>query len=141
MDTASFMLEALSESKKALPNCLPNPPVGCVIVRNNRIVARGFTQRPGQAHAEIDAMSKVEGSLADCELYVTLEPCSFHGRTPACADALLRRDVKTLYVALIDTHEKNHGRGIRILEEGGVNVEVGLQENVVGAFLKPYLLD
>lgn len=54
--------------------------------------------------------------------------------------AVLRRDVKTLYVALIDTHEKNHGRGIRILEEGGVKVEVGLQENVVGAFLKPYLL-
>lgn len=54
--------------------------------------------------------------------------------------AVLRRDVKTLYVALTDTHEKNHGRGIRILEEGGVKVEVGLQENVVGAFLKPYLL-
>ena len=55
--------------------------------------------------------------------------------------AVLRRDVKTLYVALIDTHEKNHGRGIRIFEEGGVKVEVGLQEHLVGAFLKPYLLD
>jgi pyrimidine deaminase RibD-like protein len=83
MDTAytrfiPHMWEALSEGRKALPDCRPNPPVGCVLVRDDRIIARGYTQPPGAYHAEAMALSDVSGDLDDVTAVVTLEPCSYH---------------------------------------------------------------
>lgn len=87
----NFMYAALIAGEKALPGCLPNPPVGCVIVRHDRIIAEGHTQPPSQPHAEVMALSRLSGQLDDVTVFVTLEPCSFHGRTPSCAKALVER--------------------------------------------------
>ncbi|MCA9618518.1 MAG: bifunctional diaminohydroxyphosphoribosylaminopyrimidine deaminase/5-amino-6-(5-phosphoribosylamino)uracil reductase RibD [Myxococcales bacterium] len=136
---ASFMREALAEGRKALPACLPNPPVGCVIVRDGAVIARGHTQPPYQPHAEPMALSQVDGPLDDAIMFVTLEPCAFHQRTPSCAKTMIARGVREVYVALIDPHPKNQGRGIAMLEEAGIRVVTGFLEAEAEADLAPYL--
>ena len=79
---SEFMYLALIEGRKALPDCLPNPPVGCVLVRDGCVIAKGYTNPPGKNHAEAMALSLLPGPLTDVTAFVTLEPCSFHGRTP-----------------------------------------------------------
>ena len=134
-----FMRVALNESKRALPGCVPNPPVGCALVRRGAVVATGFTQPPYQPHAEPMALAQLEGDLQDVTAYVTLEPCSFHQRTPSCAKGLIARRIGAVYVAMIDPHPRNQGRGIELLREAGIPVEAGLLEEEVQAFLRPYL--
>jgi pyrimidine deaminase RibD-like protein len=134
-----FMRIALQESKRALPGCVPNPPVGCALVRNGVVVATGFTQPPYQPHAEPMALAQLEGDLPDVTAYVTLEPCSFHQRTPSCAKGLIARRIGAVFVALIDPHPRNQGRGIEMLREAGIPVEAGLLLDEVKAFLSPYL--
>ncbi|MGC3836172.1 bifunctional diaminohydroxyphosphoribosylaminopyrimidine deaminase/5-amino-6-(5-phosphoribosylamino)uracil reductase RibD [Moritella viscosa] len=97
LNDEQFMLRALELSKLALPHCRPNPPVGCVLVKNNRIVSEGFTQAPGQHHAEAQAIAQYNNSLEEVTAYVTLEPCSFVGRTPSCAHSLVGRNIKLLF--------------------------------------------
>lgn len=135
----AFMQTALRESQRALPGCLPNPPVGCALVRAGVVVATGFTQPPYQPHAEPMALAQLEGDLADVTAYVTLEPCSFHQRTPSCAKEMVARRVGAVFVAILDPHPRNQGRGIALLREAGIPVEVGLLEEEVRAFLKPHL--
>ena len=124
-----FMREALAEGRKALPACRPNPPVGCVLVRDGAIVARGHTQEPYQPHAEPMALAQLEGELDDVVAFVTLEPCAFHGRTPSCAKEMIRRRVGLVYVAMIDPHPRNRGTGIEMLREAGLEVHTGLLED------------
>lgn len=135
----SFMAQALAEGKKALPACLPNPPVGCVLVRDGEIIARGHTQPPFEHHAEPMAMAQVAGELSDVVAFVTLEPCAFHQRTPSCAKEMIRRQVGKTYVAMIDPHPKNQGAGIKMLRDAGMSVEVGILENQARVDLEPYL--
>lgn len=133
------MREALAEGRKALPACRPNPPVGCVLVRGGRIVARGHTQPPYQPHAEPMALSQLEGDLPDVTMFVTLEPCAFHQRTPSCAKETIARRVGAVYVALIDPHPRNQGAGIEMLRAAGIPVVTGLLEDEARAQLGPYL--
>jgi len=135
-----FMREALVEGRKALPDCRPNPPVGCVLVRADDIIARGYTNPPGQHHAEAMALAQVEGDLRDVTAFVTLEPCSFFGRTPSCAKTLVERNIGQVYVALLDPHPKNQGRGIAILEEAGIPVTVDVLKEEAEVDLNPYLI-
>jgi len=134
-----YMLRALELSRKALPDCAPNPPVGCVLVKNNLIVSEGFTQAIGGNHAEVEALNAYEGSLDGVTAYVTLEPCSFVGRTPACAKTLVKSGIKTLVVSLLDPDRRNSGSGISILKQAGIEVGVGLCKEQVDCFLGPYL--
>jgi pyrimidine deaminase RibD-like protein len=127
-DGMRFMLAALKEGRKALPDCLPNPPVGCVLVKGGQIIASGYTQLPGQQHAEAMALSKVSGNLSDVSAYVTLEPCSFYGRTPSCAKALIDRGIGRVFVATLDPDPCNSGAGIKMLESAGIMVEIGMLE-------------
>jgi len=99
-----------------------------VLVRDDRIVARGFTQPPGNPHAEAGALAQLAGPLADVTAFVTLEPCSFHGRTPSCARTMVERGVRRVHVALLDPDPRNDGKGIALLREAGVQVTVGLLE-------------
>ncbi|MET0509276.1 MAG: bifunctional diaminohydroxyphosphoribosylaminopyrimidine deaminase/5-amino-6-(5-phosphoribosylamino)uracil reductase RibD [Burkholderiaceae bacterium] len=134
-----FMAAALAEGRKALPSCLPNPPVGCVLVRSGLIVACGFTQPPYQPHAEAMALARLGGDGPGITAYVTLEPCAFHGRTPSCALALVARRVTRVVVGTLDPDPRNDGAGIALLRQAGIEVEVGvLEERVVGE-LGPYL--
>ncbi|MBE8999429.1 riboflavin-specific deaminase [Nostoc sp. LEGE 12447] len=137
-----FMLAALAQSKKALPECLPNPPVGCVIVETQEIVAQGYTQAPGKHHAEADALKQIQGkAFKFLKMYVTLEPCSFHGRTPACALAIAEDcRIHEIYVSILDPDPRNNGQGLDILKKAGKTVYVGLCANEVNTFLNQYLL-
>lgn len=134
-----FMLGALELSRNALPNCIPNPPVGCVLVKNGSIIAEGYTQAVGGNHAEVEAINSYSGSMEGVTAYVTLEPCSFVGRTPACANTLVNSGIKNVVVAMLDPDLRNNGKGIEILKRAGVSVRVGLCEVQVSAFLEPYL--
>lgn len=133
------MRAAIEEGKKALPMCRPNPPVGCVIVRNAAIVARGFTQPPYHPHAEPMALAELEGTLEDTTAFVTLEPCAFHQRTPSCAKEMIARRVGAIYVALLDPHPKNQGRGIQMLRDAGIPVVIDLLADEARPHLAPYL--
>jgi pyrimidine deaminase RibD-like protein len=135
----AFMRAAIEEGKKALPGCWPNPPVGCVLVRDGAIVARGFTQPPYQPHAEPMAMSQLDGDLEDTVAFVTLEPCAFHQRTPSCAKEMIARRVGAVYVALIDPHPRNQGRGIEMLREAGIPVVTDFLRDEASPHLAPYL--
>jgi pyrimidine deaminase RibD-like protein len=135
----TFMREAIAEGQKAYPACLPNPPVGCVLVRDKEIIARGHTQPPFEHHAEPMALSQVEGDLDDVVAFVTLEPCSYHSRTPSCAKEMIRRKVGTTYVAMIDPHPRNQGRGIEMLREAGMTVVTDFLTEEARPHLAPYV--
>ena len=134
-----FMRLALAESMKALPECSPNPPVGCVLAIGGKVIAKGFTQKIGGMHAEAHALSQVEGSLEGVIAYVTLEPCSFIGRTPSCATTLVQRNIDKVYVSVRDTDPRNNGKGIGILTNAGIKVTEGLLFNEVFKFIGKYL--
>ena len=133
------MAMALEESKRALPNCFPNPPVGCVLVKDGKILASGYTKEPGNNHAEASAIQSIKGSLENVVAYVTLEPCSFKGRTPSCANALIERNIKEVYVAIEDPDPRNSGKGIKMLRDAGVKVTENILSEPVFDFLSPYL--
>ncbi len=140
LNFVEFMQAALLEGRKALPLCLPNPPVGCVLVQDDKIIARGHTQPPGHFHAEAMALSQVSGDLSSISAYVTLEPCSFQGRTPSCAQALVASGIKQVFVAMFDPDPRNAGTGIQILRDGGIEVLIGLLKQQARTDLEPYLL-
>ncbi|WP_442113787.1 bifunctional diaminohydroxyphosphoribosylaminopyrimidine deaminase/5-amino-6-(5-phosphoribosylamino)uracil reductase RibD [Pseudomonas sp. NUPR-001] len=135
-----LMSQALDQGRRALPNCLPNPPVGCVIVRHGAVIASGYTQAPGSYHAEAMALSQLEKGLDELTAYVTLEPCSFAGRTPSCALALVNAGVARVHVAMLDPDPRNNGAGIELLRQAGIEVTVGLLEDQAHQDLQPYLL-
>ncbi|MGF1684993.1 bifunctional diaminohydroxyphosphoribosylaminopyrimidine deaminase/5-amino-6-(5-phosphoribosylamino)uracil reductase RibD [Photobacterium minamisatsumaniensis] len=134
-----FMLRALEISKQALPKCIPNPPIGCVLVKDDSIVSEGFTQAIGGNHAEVQALKAYSGSMDGVTAYVTLEPCSFVGRTPACASILVSSGIKHVVVSILDPDARNSGRGIEILKQAGISVEIGLCREQVSSILAPYL--
>ncbi len=136
---SEFMAMALEESKKALPVCLPNPPVGCVLVQGGKVVASGYTKEPGSNHAEASAMQSITGSLENVVAYVTLEPCSFQGRTPSCANALIERNVKEVFVAIEDPDPRNSGKGMEMLRNAGIKVTENILSDSVFQFLSPFL--
>lgn len=135
------MALALEESHHALPGCLPNPPVGCVIVRHGIVVASGFTGAPGMPHAEAAALRAlpVSGAADDLTLFVTLEPCAFFGRTPSCAQAIVSSGIRSVFVGTLDPDLRNDGAGIEIMRRAGVDVRVGVLEGPVRAFISQYL--
>jgi pyrimidine deaminase RibD-like protein len=137
--SSHFMHLALLAGKKALPACLPNPPVGCVLVRNGEVIATGHTQPPGKHHAEAMALAQVAGNLSGVTAFVTLEPCSFQGRTPSCAKALVSRGIERVVVAILDPDPRNSGAGVEILKAAGVEVSIGVLEAQALEDLGPYL--
>ena len=133
------MLRALEISHQALPLCQPNPPVGCVLVKDDSVIAEGYTQPIGGNHAEVEALNAYAGTIVGVTMYVTLEPCSFVGRTPACANTIIEAGIKNVVVAMLDPDPRNSGLGIQALEQEGICVSVGLCQDKVDAFLRPYL--
>ncbi|UCJ15284.1 bifunctional diaminohydroxyphosphoribosylaminopyrimidine deaminase/5-amino-6-(5-phosphoribosylamino)uracil reductase RibD [Pseudomonas sp. MM211] len=132
---------ALAEGRQALPACLPNPPVGCVLVREGRVVSRGHTQAPGQHHAEAMALAQLPArSQQGLTAYVTLEPCSFHGRTPSCAQALVSQGIERVFIAMLDPDPRNAGAGARILVDAGIEVVIGVSADEAERDLREYLV-
>ncbi len=123
-----FMREALRIAENARGRTSPNPLVGAVIVKDGRIVAEGWHRKAGTPHAEIHALNQAGELARNSTIYVTLEPCSHFGRTPPCANALVKAGIKRAVVAVTDPNPKVAGRGIKILRDAGIEVEVGILE-------------
>jgi diaminohydroxyphosphoribosylaminopyrimidine deaminase / 5-amino-6-(5-phosphoribosylamino)uracil reductase len=118
-----FMRQALALARRGLGRVAPNPAVGCVIVRHGRVVGRGWTRRGGRPHAETEALAAAPpASLAGATAYVTLEPCSHHGQTPPCADALVAAGIARVVAAIEDPDPRVAGRGFARLAEAGVEL-------------------
>ena len=130
------MQHALSLAEKGLGMVSPNPLVGCVIVHNDRIVAEGYHQKYGEAHAEVNAVNALPNSVnpAECTVYVTLEPCSHFGKTPPCADLLIKKGFKKVVICNNDPNPLVSGNGIKKLEIAGIEVITGVLEKE-GRFL------
>ena len=122
---SEYMLEALTLARLGWGKTNPNPMVGAVIVKNGEIIGRGFHLKPGEAHAEINALSDVARhgfSAENSTLYVTLEPCSSYGRTPPCTDAIIAAKISKVVIGALDPNPKHAGKAVEILENAGIEV-------------------
>ena len=122
------MRRALELAERGRYSTSPNPMVGCVIVRDGNVIAEGFHRRAGEPHAEIEALGQARDARG-ATMYVTLEPCAHHGRTPPCADAVVASGVRRVVVAMRDPHDVVDGRGIETLRAGGIEVTTGICES------------
>ena len=127
-DEQAYMVLALELAEQGRYSAKPNPCVGCVIVKDGKVVGEGWHQKAGEPHAEVHAL-RAAGSLAQgATAYVTLEPCSHHGKTPPCADALIASGISRVVIAMQDPNPIVAGQGIEKLTEAGIEVAVGLLE-------------
>ncbi len=125
-DDARFMALAFTLGRRNLGHTWPNPAVGAVIVKDGIIVGRGWTQIHGRPHAEIEALRHAKKAAQGATMYVTLEPCSHHGKTPPCADAIIKAGIARVVSALEDPNPEVAGAGHRRLTERSVKVDIGL---------------
>lgn len=122
------MSKALALAEQGLETAHPNPRVGCVIAKDGRIIAEGWHERAGEAHAEIAALRAATEAVAGATAYVTLEPCSHHGRTPPCVNALIEARLARVVFAVQDPNPQVSGQGAEMLRQAGITVESGLME-------------
>jgi diaminohydroxyphosphoribosylaminopyrimidine deaminase/5-amino-6-(5-phosphoribosylamino)uracil reductase len=125
---SQWMAQALRLAERGLYTTSPNPRVGCVLVNGNKVVGEGWHERAGEPHAEVHALRAAGDSAQGATAYVTLEPCSHHGRTPPCADALIGAGVKRVVAAMQDPNPLVAGQGLQKLRAAGIAVESGLME-------------
>src|SRR6476646_3498717 len=121
-----FMQLALALGRRGLGRTWPNPAVGAVIVKDGAIIGRGWTQPGGRPHAETEALARAGDATRGATLYVTLEPCSHHGKTPPCANAIIAAGVARVVSALVDPNPEVAGAGHWRMAEAGIVVEVGI---------------
>ena len=135
------MHRALQIAKNGLGQTAPNPMVGAVIVYDTKIIGEGFTSAYGGPHAEVNAIASVKDTslLKSATLYVTLEPCSHYGKTPPCADLIIKHGISKVVIGLLDPHEKVAGQGIKKLEEAGCIVTVGILKEACAEHHKRFL--
>lgn len=128
-DDERYMQTAINLAKNAVGRTSPNPMVGAVIVKNNRIIGCGWHKKAGTPHAEIHALQAAGELSQGATLYVSLEPCSHFGRTPPCCDAVIKAGIKRVVVAITDPNPKVSGRGIKKMRDAGLEVVTGVLEN------------
>lgn len=127
-DRDRYMLRAIELAKKATGHTNPNPLVGCVVVKDGRIISEGYHEKCGEYHAERNALLKCKEDTRGAELYVTLEPCCHYGKTPPCTDIIIEKGIKKVYVGSGDPNPLVAGKGISILRDHGIEVEEGVLE-------------
>ena len=127
-DDHQYMAQALRLAEYGLFTTDPNPRVGCVVVRDGDVVGEGWHQRTGEAHAEVHALRQAGEKAQGATVYVTLEPCSHHGRTPPCAQALIDAGVGCVIIAMQDPNPQVAGQGLAMLQQAGINAESGLMQ-------------
>ena len=127
-EAEQYMQQALDLAKTAMGHTSPNPMVGCVVVKNGKLVASGCHERYGEFHAERNALTRCKEDLTGADLYVTLEPCCHQGKTPPCTDIIIERKIGRVFVGALDLNPKVDGGGIKILREHGIEVITGILE-------------
>lgn len=135
---ARFMRQALRLAARGEGHTRPNPPVGAVVVREGRIIGRGYHRRAGLPHAEIEALDACSEPAAGATLYVTLEPCSTAGRTPPCTERIVQEGLARVCIGCIDPNPRHAGRGIARLRRAGIAVETGLCETACRELIEPF---
>lgn len=123
-----WMRRALELARLGSGYVSPNPMVGAVVVRGDKVLAEGWHKVYGGPHAEVVALNQLDDDLSDCTMYVTLEPCSHFGKTPPCADRIIESGIRHVVIAMSDPNPLVAGRGVKKMKEAGVKVEVGLLE-------------
>lgn len=138
-EDTSFMRRALRLACRGVGRTSPNPAVGAVVVAGGRVVGEGYHRRAGEPHAEPLALAQAGEQARGATLYVTLEPCCHHGRTPPCTEAILAAGIRRVVAATVDPNPRVAGKGLARLEQAGVRVEVGLLREEAEALNEPYL--
>ncbi|OSM00273.1 bifunctional diaminohydroxyphosphoribosylaminopyrimidine deaminase/5-amino-6-(5-phosphoribosylamino)uracil reductase RibD [Magnetofaba australis] len=133
-----YMDMALRLAARAQGRTRPNPTVGCVLVKQGRIVGKGYHHRAGLPHAEREALAEAGAAARGATAYVTLEPCSHHGRTPPCCDGLIEAGVAQVVAAMSDPNPQVAGRGLERLRAAGIAVTVGVREAEAQALIRPF---
>ncbi len=128
-----WMEQAIELARRGLYTTRTNPRVGCVLVRGGQVIGEGYHERPGEGHAEVQALRNAAGHVRGATAYVTLEPCSHFGRTPPCASALIEAGVRRVVTASGDPNPQVNGRGLAILREAGVQTACGLMSEAAEA--------
>ncbi|NIE97566.1 bifunctional diaminohydroxyphosphoribosylaminopyrimidine deaminase/5-amino-6-(5-phosphoribosylamino)uracil reductase RibD [Acinetobacter sp. Tr-809] len=121
-----WMQQAIALARNGLYSTKPNPNVGCVIVKDGQLIGEGYHPKAGQPHAEVFALRQAGDNAKGATAYVTLEPCAHYGRTPPCAEALVKAQVKKVVIACSDPNPLVAGKGVKILQEAGIEVETGV---------------
>ncbi len=129
ISSVEYMQHAIRLAKKGLYSTDPNPRVGCVIVKDGKTIGEGWHRCAGEAHAEINALEQAGDKTKDATVYVTLEPCSHTGKTPPCADALIKAGVKKVIAAMTDPNPLVAGSGLKKLQDAGIETGSGLLES------------
>jgi diaminohydroxyphosphoribosylaminopyrimidine deaminase/5-amino-6-(5-phosphoribosylamino)uracil reductase len=138
-----YMQRCLQLAALGLGNVAPNPMVGCIIVHDGKIIGEGFHQKFGEAHAEVNAINAVvqkhgEEILSASQLYVSLEPCTHHGKTPPCVDLIIAKKIPEVYIGCLDPFPEVNGGGVKKLQQSGVKVQTGILENECKAINKRF---
>lgn len=139
-----FLRKALQLAEKGYGRVSPNPYVGAVLVKDGEIIGRGFHSKSGQAHAEVMAVEDAKNrgyELQGATLYVTLEPCCFHGKTPACTDLILQSGITRVVTAMEDPHPNVAGKGHQILRDAGIEVETNLLVNEGSYLIRHFVMN
>lgn len=133
------MRRAIELAKKGGGYVHPNPLVGCVVVKDDEIIAEGYHEKYGEFHAERNALTRCKTETKGALLYVTLEPCCHYGKTPPCTDIIIEKGIKKVFVGILDPNPLVAGKGVKILQDAGIEVEVGLCENEIREMNKVFL--
>jgi len=133
------MARALRLAERGRYTAHPNPVVGCVLLRDGEIVGEGFHRKTGEAHAEVNALQAAGDRARGATAYVTLEPCSHHGKTPPCAEALIAAGIGKVIVAIEDPHQAVAGKGLQLLRDAGVEVQTNLMAKAATALNPGFL--
>ncbi|MBT4693270.1 MAG: bifunctional diaminohydroxyphosphoribosylaminopyrimidine deaminase/5-amino-6-(5-phosphoribosylamino)uracil reductase RibD [Planctomycetaceae bacterium] len=138
---ANWMQRAIEIAQQGLGNVEPNPMVGCVIANGEQLIAEGYHEYFGQAHAEVNALANVasDADLSQASMYVTLEPCCHHGKTPPCTTAIIDAGIKRVVVATTDPSGLVNGNGIELLKAAGIEVLLGICEPQANTLIAPYV--
>jgi diaminohydroxyphosphoribosylaminopyrimidine deaminase/5-amino-6-(5-phosphoribosylamino)uracil reductase len=139
MTDFDFMSRALHLAERGRGHAEPNPLVGAVIVKEGRIIAEGWHEKFGQAHAEINALRRATEPVHGADLFVTLEPCCHHGKTPPCTEAILASGIRRVIAAMLDPFPQVSGKGFALLQAAGIIVEAGIGESLARRLNAPYL--
>jgi len=139
MTQEQYMKLTLNLAKKGIGKTSPNPLVGAVVVKNDKIISRGYHKRFGEPHAEANALKACKDKAKNATLYVNLEPCCHYGKTPPCTDIIIKSGIRKVICATLDPNPQVNGRGIKALRQGGVKVDLGILEGEAKKLNEIYL--